>query len=169
MDITYEKDLPSDLGHKMKGGQWLNWIHPSHGPFPDLLGELRATTEDRASGAFIGAAWLTEQAILTAVEALELNGDGDVWLGSRILRTYRWKPDEQGMVCGSRKVRVIGRPDEVGEEDVEEEWAWKRGVMIGVLMESVWLNVNTKVGEIMRGTELQGRGRRALPKARKVY
>jgi len=170
LDITYEKDLPPDLGQRMRGReQWLNWLHPVHGPFPDLLGELRATMEDNARGAFIGAAWLTEKAILTAIEAVEMNEERDIGLGSRILRTYRWTPNGGGpavMVCGARMVPV---PEQVLPESPDDEWAWKRGIMISVLRESVWLNINTKVGEIMRGNELRRKRHRALPKPRKVY
>ena len=148
MEISFEKELDTSLCRMRSRDHWLHWIHPANGPLPELLGEFWA--EDHQSqkfGAFIGAAWLTEKSVITAIEALPINEEGDVSLGSRILRTYCWKPKDSFLICDGCGVLV---PTFEGEDD----WDWKRDTMIEILKESVILSINRKTGSIMRGQDV---------------
>lgn len=124
-------------------GEWSpeaggDWLHPSHGPLPDLLGLLECGDRE-----FMAALWESNNALIVMLEMLE-DEDPDPTVPMRdlvdvysmrgwIIQTYRWEITPKGIVCGRHTIVP---------EDYERNPEWRRDIYRIVMEMSVLLCAN---------------------------
>ena len=131
--VEYYDDLPIPDYSEWRDSEAHHWMHPCHGPLPDLYGMVTCGDE-----VFEGAVWDTDNALFVF---LCLKGDDpSTPMFSKIgwiPRTYRWTMCDGHLVCDDEVFEVpawLEGPDWIG---VHEEWM--RAMLRVVLKESVRL------------------------------
>lgn len=127
MQPTYETDLP--IRQLWLRKEFLDWLHPEHGPLPDYMGQVDCCGEK-----FRCVLWLRGKIVVVALEMLERSRYPDEELNARLMRgtilqTFRWRWSEEGFHGYRRQVTV---PPDPGNDEI-----WMAQIAEELMLESV--------------------------------
>lgn len=136
--IQYVKDIITASTRLTSKGRPEHWLHPIHGPAPDLIGQLSYGPDH-----FIAAVWVTPLSFIVMLELIERRTAPTNTRGG-ILQSFRWTIDGD---------RLINKWNESKEDALEihnvdeiDEWGWRCEIYRQLMVKSVKLTVTTSIG-----------------------
>jgi hypothetical protein len=141
VEIEFVQHLPIDPKGTWTKKQRKDWMHPDHGPLPDELALI-----DGKGNQFKVAVWLTDKHLLVALELFSEDPEEQQVpsdLRGSIMQTFRWTLNaEEGTIqCRAHSFTI---------PTIEDDEQWREVVIQTVMMKSVKICLETKMGESWR-------------------
>lgn len=162
MKTQYLRDL-----YLKPAGSWTrkeikNWLHPIHGPLPDLLGLVSCNGFN-----YRVALWAVENSLITVtevgskdcpdIEERYLTPKEEECLSRKkgwILSSLCWRGVDEGFTCGNRYIKIFAphpstgprEPNMTDEEEDELEKEWCMCVYREIMEETVNIISQTPIG-----------------------
>jgi|WetSurSiteA1Bulk_404760.scaffolds.fasta_scaffold09697_1 hypothetical protein len=140
----YLRDLPMAVGTRLtKRGRPEHWLHPIHGPSPDLIGLVTWSTSE-----FLCAVWPLVRSFVVMLE--RINEEEPTTARGGIVQSYRWIVSEKRLV-NSDHGKLHGSIH-IGHITEETEEATRHHIYRQLMIESVMLAVLTTIGGFRNGS-----------------
>ena len=128
------------------GCEYRDWVHPKHGPLPDLLGLVLGAGEQ-----FQVALWVADNCLVLALEQLDRARTDEeteqaASMRGWILMTQCWKPTKKGFTYMDREVIVPPPVPRATDELTQEEW--RTHVFQAVMTEAVDIATKLPMGSV---------------------